>query len=181
MSRIGKLPIEIKPGVQVSIEGDIIIAKGPKGELNVKLNNLVMVDVDEKEIKVSVKNPENKTEKSLWGLYRSLINNIIIGVTEGFEKKLEINGVGYKAQVLGKKLTLNLGYSNPIEFILPEGIDASVEANVITISGIDKHLVGEISAQIRKKRKPEPYKGKGIRYIDEVIIRKEGKSAAKDE
>lgn len=181
MSRLGKLPIEIKAGVQVKTEGDIVVVKGPKGELKEKLNNLVKVELTEKEIKVSVKNPENKNENSLWGLYRSLINNMVIGVTDGFEKKLEINGVGYKAQASGNKLLLNLGYSHPIDFVLPEGISASVEGNIITISGINKYLVGEIAAQIRKQRKPEPYKGKGIKYIDEVIIRKEGKTAAKGE
>jgi large subunit ribosomal protein L6 len=181
MSRLGKLPIEIKEGVQVKIEDGVIIVKGPKGELSLKMHDLVKVEINEKDIKVSVKNTENKTEKSMWGLYRSLINNLVVGVTEGFEKKLEVNGVGYKAQAVGKKLTLNLGYSHPIEFDLPKGIDASVEGSIITISGIDKHMVGEISAQIRKKRKPEPYKGKGIKYIDEIIIRKEGKTAAKGE
>jgi large subunit ribosomal protein L6 len=181
MSRLGKLPIELKAGIQVKIENGIIIVKGPKGELKGKLNELVNIEISEKEIVVSVKNPSAKNDKSIWGLWRSLIQNMVLGVSQGFEKKLEINGVGYKAQAAGKKLILNLGFSNPVEFELPEGISATVEANVITISGIDKVLVGEVAANIRKIRKPEPYKGKGVKYIDEVIRRKEGKSAAKGE
>ena len=181
MSRLGKLPINIVEGVTAKIEGKKIIIKGPKGELSQDLSDLVVVEIKEKEIIVSVKNEKNKKERAFWGLFRSLINNMVVGVTEGFEKKLEVNGVGYRVALSGKKLVLNVGYSHPVEFELPEGITMSVEANVITVIGIDKQLVGEVSAKIRKVRKPEPYKGKGIKYIDEVIRRKEGKTAGKGE
>lgn len=181
MSRLGKLPIELTPGTQAKLENDIIVIKGPKGELKQKLASLVKVDISEKEIKVSVNNSENKKERALWGLYRSLIKNMADGVNQGYEKKLEINGVGYRASVSGNKLTLNVGFSHPVDFNLPEGITAQVEGNIITISGIDKQLVGEAAAQIRKIRKPEPYKGKGIKYTDEIIRRKVGKAAAKTE
>lgn len=179
MSRLGRLPIELPAGTQAKIEDGFIIVKGPKGGLKEKLHNLVKIEVDSKEIRVSVHNQETKKEKALWGVFRSLINNMVIGVNRGFEKKLEMNGVGYRASLTGQKLVLNVGYSHPVEFTLPEGIKAAVEDNIITISGIDKQLVGETAAQIRKTRKPEPYKGKGIRYIDEVVRRKAGKAAAK--
>ena len=179
MSRLGKMPIKLEAGVQAKIEDDFIIVKGPKGELKEKLHSLVIVEIGTEDIKVSVKNIANKKEKSLWGLFASLIKNMVIGVTEGFSKKLEINGVGYKAAASGNKILLNLGFSHPIDFQLPEGISAQVEGNIITLSGINKYLVGETAAQIRKIRKPEPYKGKGIKYIDEVILRKAGKTAAK--
>ncbi len=181
MSRLGKMPIKLEAGVQAKIEDDFIIVKGPKGELKEKLHSLVIVEIGTEDIKVSVKNIANKKEKSLWGLFASLIKNMVIGVTEGFSKKLEINGVGYKAAASGNKILLNLGFSHPIDFQLPEGISAQVEGNIITLSGINKYLVGETAAQIRKIRKPEPYKGKGIKYIDEVILRKAGKTAAKGE
>ena len=181
MSRLGKLPIEIPTGIQAKIENNFIIVKGSKGELKQELNNLVKVEVLEKEIKVSIKNEKVKKERAFWGLYRSLINNMVQGVETGFEKKLEVNGVGYRIALAGKKLTLNVGYSHPVDFEFPEGITGAVEGNVITISGIDKQLVGEVAAKIRKIKKPEPYKGKGIKYIDEVIRRKEGKTAGKGE
>ncbi len=181
MSRLGKLPIELSEGTQAKIEHDFIVVKGPKGELKEKLHQLVKIDIGAKEIKVTVDNSSNKNERALWGLYRSLINNMAVGVTEGYEKKLEINGVGYRAEVSNKKLILNVGFSRPVDFNLPDGIDVKVEGNIITISGIDKQLVGDTAAQIRKTRKPEPYKGKGIKYVDEVIRRKVGKKAAKGE
>lgn len=181
MSRLGKLPIKLPEGTQSKIEKNFIIINGPKGELKKEIHNLVNIKIDEKEISVSIKNPKIKEEKSMWGLYRSLINSMVIGVNQGFEKKLEINGIGYKASVSGKKLILNVGFSHPFEYNIPEGISANVEGNIISISGIDKQLVGEVSAQIRKVKKPEPYKGKGIKYIDEIIIRKAGKTAAKTE
>jgi len=181
MSRKGKLPIQLPEGVQAKIEDNFIIVKGPKGELKQELHSLVIVNIGEKEIVVDVKNKTEKAEKSMWGLYRTLIDNLVIGVTEGYEKKLEINGVGYRANLAGRTLTLTVGFSHPVEYPLPEGIDALVEGNVVTISGINKQMVGEVAAQIRKVKKPEPYKGKGIKYIDEVIRRKEGKSAVKGE
>lgn len=181
MSRLGKLPINILEGVSAKIDGKKIIVKGPKGELSQDLIDSVMVEVKDKEIIVNVKNEKNKKERAFWGLFRSLINNMVIGVSRGFEKKLEVNGVGYRVSLSGKKLVLNVGYSHPVDFELPEGISAQVEGNVINIIGIDKQLVGEVAANIRKTRKPEPYKGKGIKYIDEVIRRKEGKTAGKGE
>ena len=181
MSRLGKLPIELPIGTQAKIEKDFIIVNGPKGELKEKIHSLVKVDINDNKILVSIKNIEDKKEKSFWGLYRSLINNMVIGVNEGFEKKLEINGVGYRASISEKKLILNVGYSHPVEYNLPENIAVNVEGNVLTVSRINKQCVGEVAAQIRKIRQPEPYKGKGIKYIDEVIRRKVGKAAAKGE
>ena len=181
MSRLGKLPIILTDGIQAKIDNNFIIVKGSKGELKQELNDLVKVEVLEKEIKASIKNEKVKKERAFWGLYRSLINNMVQGVEKGFEKKLEVNGVGYRIALAGKKLTLNVVYSHPVDFELPEGITGAVEGNVITISGIDKQLVGEVAAKIRKIKKPEPYKGKGIKYIDEVIRRKEGKTAGKGE
>jgi large subunit ribosomal protein L6 len=179
MSRLGKLPIQLPAGVSASIEKDFIVVRGPKGELKERTHHQVQVVIEGAEIKVSVKDPEEKRERALWGLYWSLINNMVIGVTAGYEKKLEINGVGYRAAAAGNKVVLNVGYSHPVEFELPAGISAQVAGNSITISGIDKQMVGETAAQIRKVRKPEPYKGKGIKYADEVIRRKAGKSAGK--
>lgn len=181
MSRLGKMLIELQNGTQVKKEGGFIVVNGAKGELKIKDNSLVKVDIEEKQVKVSVENKKNKKEKSIWGLYRSLINNMVIGVNEGYEKKLEINGVGYKANISDNKLILNVGYSNPVEFKIADGITISVEGNIISVNGIDKQQVGNVAAHIRKIRKPEPYKGKGIKYIDEIIRRKVGKAATKSE
>ncbi|MFC1662768.1 50S ribosomal protein L6 [Patescibacteria group bacterium] len=175
MSRIGKKQIAIPDKVTVEVSASLITVKGPKGELKVKLHHHVKVDKDDKTMTVTVKDNNNKFDRSLWGLSRMLIANSITGVTDGYEKKLEINGVGYKAVAKGQILELNVGFSHPVEFKLPEGITAKVEKNIIIISGIDKQQVGEVSAQIRAIRKPEPYKGKGIKYVDEVIRRKAGK------
>lgn len=180
MSRLGKLPIEIPTNTEVKLEVDYIIVKGPKGELKESFRpDMVNIKIDNNQILVSIKDKNNQKQKAFWGLYRSLINNMVYGVNNGYEKKLEINGVGYRAQVAGKKLTLNLGFSHPIEINAPEGIDIEVEVNIITIKGFDKKIVGETAANIRKLRKPEPYKGKGIKYTDEIIIRKAGKAAGK--
>lgn len=175
MSRIGKQPIVLEDGVTAEIEDRLIKIKGPKGALQVKVPPKVEVEQKDNQLVISVKNPENSRIAAFWGLARSLIANAVEGVTKGFEKKLEVNGVGYKIALKGKNLTLNLGYSHSIDFKIPEEIEAQAEGNQITISGIDKQLVGEISAQIRKLRKPEPYKGKGIKYSDEQIRRKVGK------
>lgn len=179
MSRVGKKPLAIPAGVTVTVAGGEVKVKGPKGELKQALHPDVTVTVMEggSEIKVTVKNPDLKLDNSLWGLFRRLVENMIIGVTTGYVKKLEMNGVGYKASVAGKVLTLDVGYSHDINFPIPDGIAASVEKNVITVAGIDKQLVGETAAQIRAFRKPEPFLGKGIKYSDEVIIRKAGKTA----
>jgi large subunit ribosomal protein L6 len=180
MSRLGKLPIELPQGTQAKRENDFIIVTGPNGELRQKLHDLIKIDIASNQIKVLMAGKSRK-EKALWGLFRSLINNMVIGVNQGYEKRLEINGVGYRASVSDNKLTLSVGYSHLVIYKLPDGINAKVDANLITISGIDKQSVGEVAAQIRRIRKPEPYKGKGIKYIDEVIKRKVGKTAVKEE
>ena len=178
MSRIGKKPIEIKPGVEIGISKGIIQVKGPKGSLSMKLVSEIDVLIEEKEIKVNPKDINDNKSKALWGLIRTLIANMIDGVTKGFEKKMEINGVGFKARVEGKDLILDVGFSHPVKITAPENISFLVEKNVITVSGIDKELVGQISASIRKIRPPEPYKGKGIKYSTEIIRKKLGKKAA---
>ncbi len=179
MSRLGKLPIKLLPGVSASVVDGALLLKGPKGELTVAANPLVEVKVGEGEINVAPYNKEAKNAAAMWGLVWSLTKNAVTGVGEGFVRKLEINGVGYRAAVAGDKLNMNLGFSHPVVFQLPKGITASVEGNSISLMGADKSLVGETAAIIRKIRKPEPYKGKGIKYSDEVIRRKAGKSAAK--
>lgn len=179
MSRVGKLPVVIPSGVDVKINGHEVTVKGPKGTLTQVFHPDMIIEKEED--KVIVKRPsDSKKHKALHGLTRSLINNMIIGVTKGYEKSLEINGVGYRAQKQGKKLNLTLGLSHPVEIEEPQGITIEVPApNQIVVKGIDKQLVGEVAAVIRSKRPPEPYKGKGIKYTDEVIIRKEGKTGAK--
>ena len=179
MSRIGKQPIIIPEGVDVKIDGSQVTVKGPKGELNQNIHRFVKVEKQDSQLLISVKDPEDKKNKSLWGLFRRLIANMVVGVTDGFSKKLEINGVGYKAVVQGKNLVLNLGYSHPIEYAIPQGLEIKTEKNTIIISGSDKQLVGQTAAEIRALRKPEPYKGKGIKYAEEIIRRKTGKAAAK--
>lgn len=175
MSRIGKQPIPLPAGVTATVDRGVISVKGPKGELAQTLHPHVTVEPVDGVLRVLVLNMEEKHDRALWGLFRALIQNMVTGVSAGFEKKLEVNGVGYKAQVSGKKLVLNLGYSHPIDFPFPDGITIAVEKNIITVSGVDKQSVGEVTAQIRSLRKPEPYKGKGIKYIDEHIRRKVGK------
>lgn len=179
MSRVGKMPVVIPAGVEVKMNGRELTVKGPKGTLTQVFHPDMIIEKEENQI--VIKRPsELKKHKALHGLTRSLINNMIIGVTQGYEKKLEINGVGYRAQKQGKKLNLTLGLSHPVEIEEPQGITIEVPApNQIIVKGIDKQLVGEVAAKIRSKRPPEPYKGKGIKYADEVIIRKEGKTGAK--
>ncbi len=177
MSRIGKKPVLIVPGVEVKeLEGRIDV-KGPKGQLFLEVPSEIKIEIKDNEISFSLLKEDKKT-KSLWGLMRTLTSNMIEGVTKGFEKKLEINGVGFKARVEGKDLFLDVGYSHPVKVDAREGIEFKVEKNVITVSGIDKELVGQIAAEVRRVKKPEPYKGKGIKYVDEVIRRKLGKKAA---
>lgn len=180
MSRIGRLPIEIPAGVEVNVNNDnLITVKGPKGKLERQLAKELKVAKEDNQILVTRPNDLKKI-RSLHGLTRTLINNMVEGVTKGYEKKLEINGVGYRAQKQGNKLILSLGYSHPIEMEDPEGIESVVEGtNVIIVKGISKEKVGQFAAEIRIKRPPEPYKGKGIKYSDEVIIRKEGKAGKK--
>ena len=177
MSRIGRMPIAVPAGVTVDIaENNQVTVKGPKGELTRKLASEMTIEKDGEEIKVTRPN-DLKKMKSLHGLTRTLINNMIIGVTEGYEKRLEVNGVGYRAAKQGKKLTLSLGYSHPVEMEDPEGVEVTVDGqNLIIVKGIDKEKVGQYAAEIREKRPPEPYKGKGIKYDYEVIRRKAGKT-----
>ena len=177
MSRIGKLPVAIPDGVTVEIsEDNVVTVKGPKGELTKALHPDMVIKAENGEVTVACPNGDVKNYNALWGLTRSLINNMVIGVTTGFKKELQIVGVGYKAQLTGKKLVLNLGFSHTIEFNVPEGVKVTVDGAKITVEGADKQAVGEAAAEIRRFRPPEPYKGKGIRYADERIILKEGKS-----
>lgn len=180
MSRVGKKPISIPQGVDVTIDHQSIVVKGPKGTLSRTMHPLVSLSFVEDEkgkaLQVSVKDETEKINRSQWGTARTLIANMILGVVDGFSKKLEVNGVGYRVNLSGRNLVLIVGYSHDVVFPLPEGVNAQVEGNVITLSGSNNELVGEMAARIRKVRKPEPYKGKGIKYTDEVIRRKAGKS-----
>ena len=179
MSRIGRMPIAVPAGVTVEIaENNKVTVKGPKGELSRVLPQEMDIKLNGDQIEVTRPN-DLKKMKSLHGLTRTLINNMVVGVTAGYEKVLEVNGVGYRAAKAGKKLTLNLGYSHPVEMEDPEGLEAVVDGNKITVKGIDKEKVGQYAAEIRDKRRPEPYKGKGIKYADEVIRRKVGKTGKK--
>lgn len=178
MSRIGKKPIPLPKDVICGLTGDLLNVKGPKGELQRRIHPKVNIQIESDQVVVSVKD-ENKSSKALHGLFRALIANMVTGVTEGFERGLEIVGVGYRAELSGRTATFQLGYSHPILFELPEGIDAKVEKDKVTLSGIDKELLGRTAAKIRAFRKPEPYKGKGIRYKGEIVRRKAGKSGAK--
>ncbi len=179
MSRIGKQPIAVPAGVTVTINpGNEVVVKGPKGTLTQSFDTAMNIALEDNHVVVTRPN-DLKRNRSLHGLTRTLIANMIEGVTNGFNKVLEINGVGYRAQKQGKKLNLSLGYSHPVEMEDPEGITTAVDGNKITVSGIDKAAVGQYAAEIRSKRAPEPYKGKGIKYIDEVIRRKEGKTGKK--
>ena len=179
MSRIGRMPVAIPAGVTVDIaEGNKVTVKGAKGTLVRELPVEMEIKIEDGHVVVTRPN-DLKKMKSLHGLTRTLIHNMVVGVSEGFEKKLEVNGVGYKAAKQGKKLVLSLGYSHPVEMIDPEGLEAVVDGNVITVKGIDKEKVGQYAAEIREKRAPEPYKGKGIKYADEVIRRKVGKTGKK--
>lgn len=180
MSRIGKQPVKIPSETTVTKEGNKITVKGPKGELSVNIHKRIEIDITEENIIVQRKSDE-KFDRSLHGLSRSLLQNMVDGVNKEFEKTLEINGVGYKVQVKGKMLTLNVGFSYPIEYKIPEGITIEIDEdkkNIFKVSGIDKQKVGQVAAKIRSFRKPEPYKGKGIKYLEEQIKRKAGKTAA---
>ncbi len=175
MSRIGKKIIEVPQGVKVEVGDKEIKISGPKGELVQALHPEIKVEFKDAKISVTPKSELSKKGRGLWGLYRALISNMVEGVSKGFEKKLEIEGVGFKAAVEGDSLILNLGFTNPVKIKKIEGVDFSVEKNVITVSGSDKERVGHMAALIRKQKKAEPYKGKGIKYQGEVIRRKEGK------
>lgn len=182
MSRIGKNPVQIPNGVTITLDSNTITVKGPKGELKQTFHSNMLISV--KDNQVVVERPNNvKLNKGLHGLTRTLIANMIDGVTKGYEKQLEILGVGYRAAIAGSKLTLNLGFSHPIEFASPAGITIEVDKdkkNILIIKGADKQLLGEVAAKIRGFKKPEPYKGKGIRYVGEYVAQKAGKAASKE-
>jgi large subunit ribosomal protein L6 len=177
MSRIGKQPIPIEKGVEVKVNGDMVTVKGPKGVLERRIHNKIGVEINGGDVLITARDNLRET-RALHGLFGALVSNMVTGVTKGFEKGLEIVGVGYRAELKGRTAIFNLGYSNPINFELPDGIDANVEKNKIVLTGIDKELVGRTAARIRSLRKPEPYKGKGVKYVDEMIRRKAGKAGA---
>jgi large subunit ribosomal protein L6 len=175
MSRIGKKPVAVPKGVTAQVDGQTVTAKGPKGQLAVALVDDVAVAMTDEGITVAPRD-DSKEARSLWGMSRTLVQNIVTGVTDGFEKRLEISGVGYRAQVQGNKLNLTLGYSHDVNFAIPEGIQVQTpKPTEVVVSGIDKQKVGQVAAEIRRWRPPEPYKGKGVKYANEFIFRKEGK------
>lgn len=178
MSRVGKMPILLPTNVNVEIREDVLVLKGPLGELRRTIHPTVRVHMEEGKLLVSVLEPGKKA-KALHGLYRALIFNMVTGVSRGFERVLDIVGVGYRAELAGRTATFHLGYSHPIHFELPQGVDAKIEKTKITLNGIDKELLGRTAAKIRGFRKPEPYKGKGIKYAEETIRRKAGKTGTK--
>lgn len=181
MSRIGKNPVVIPSNVDVSMNGLVVSVKGPNGTLQMQMHPQARVEMRDgasgKELVVTMAHLDSKENRSLWGTMRTLLQNMVVGVTEGYKKQLEVNGVGYKVALQGNGLKLDVGFSHPVEYRLPEGVKGEVEKNLITLSGASKALVGQTAAEIRKIRKPEPYKGKGIKYVDEVIRRKAGKAA----
>ena len=175
MSRIGKKPVIVPEGVTATLDGQTVTAKGPKGELHFVVNDEVLVKLEDGEVKVDPRD-QSKEARSKWGLSRTMIENIMTGVKDGFEKKLEINGVGYRAAMQGKDVQLSLGFSHEVIYRVPEGVTvACPKPTELVVSGIDKQKVGQVAAEIRSYRPPEPYKGKGVKYADETIFRKEGK------
>jgi large subunit ribosomal protein L6 len=177
MSRIGKRPIPITKDVEVKINGDMMTVKGPKGVLERRIHDKINVEINDDNLLLSVTDNHRET-RSLHGLFGALVLNMVTGVTKGLKRRLEIVGVGYRAELNGRTAIFNLGYSNPVHFELPDGIDANVDKNKIVLTGIDKELLGRTAAKIRSLRKPEPYKGKGVKYVDENIRRKAGKAGA---
>ncbi|MBU1091643.1 50S ribosomal protein L6 [Patescibacteria group bacterium] len=177
MSRLGKKPIEIPKNVEIGIEDNTVVVKGPLGEMKREFNNAISIRLEDGFIKVSPVKTRGST-LALWGTYSSLIRNMIEGVINGFTKKLIVEGIGFKSEVSGNKLILSLGFSHPVEMVIPDGIDMKAEKNKIEVFGINKELVGQVAANIRALKKPEPYKGKGIRYEGEIIRRKAGKKSA---
>lgn len=177
MSRVGKKVLPIPSGVTITVKDGGVTVNGPKGELSLVLHPHITVAIEGSELKVDVQDHELVKDRALWGLFRRLIENMVTGVTKGFEKQLEVNGIGFKVALSGQTLKLDVGFSHEVDFQLPKGVSAKVEKNVITLTSIDKQLVGETAAMIRKIKKPEPYKGKGIKYMDETIRRKAGKAA----
>lgn len=175
MSRIGKLPIDVPAGVTITVDSDVITVKGPKGQLTVPHLSDVTVTLEGTQAIVTRKDDE-RIAKAQHGLQRALLNNAVDGVTKGFEKKLEVNGVGFRVNGGGQAIEMSLGFSHPVKYSAPEGVNLAVEKMTITVSGIDKQQVGQIAAEIRALKKPEPYKGKGIKYANEVVLRKAGKA-----
>jgi len=178
MSRVGKRPVTVASGIDVSLDGTCLVAKKGNLEKRLETHGRVTISIDGAEVSFERVGDE-KQDAAFWGTYRALFNNIIIGLDKGYSKSLEINGVGYRAAVEGKVLVLQLGFSHPVNFDIAEGLEVKVEKNIITINGTDKQVVGQAAAEIRSFRPPEPYKGKGVKYTDEVIIRKAGKAAGK--
>ncbi len=178
MSRIGKLPIPIPAGVTITVDGGVISVTGPKGTLTQPVLPHVTIAIEDGVLTVARKS-EEKIAKAQHGLMRALINNLVVGVTKGFEKKLELNGVGFRVNGGGQAITMTLGFSHPVEYKAMDDVQLTVAKNLITVTGIDKQKVGQVAAEIRALKKPEPYKGKGIKYVDEVLIRKAGKTGAK--
>jgi large subunit ribosomal protein L6 len=178
MSRIGKQPVLIPDGVEVKLDGSVLSFKKGNSQKELDTKDFVNVKVENGEIVFSPKG-DTRSDRAFWGTFRSLSQNIIVGITEGYKKELEINGVGYKAAVKGNVLELHLGFSHPINYDFPKGVTVAVDKNIISISGDDKQVIGQVAAEIRSFRPPEPYKGKGVKYVDEHIIRKAGKTAAK--
>lgn len=175
MSRIGKAPIKIPSGVSINLSDEKVTVEGPKGSLSQQIVSSIKLDQTDEELKVT-RLSEEKISHANQGLMRTLVANMVTGVSQGFEKKLEVNGVGFRVSVSGDQLTLNLGYSHPINYKIPQGIEVNTQQNVITVFGTSKQQVGQVAAEIRALRKPEPYKGKGVQYVGERIIRKSGKS-----
>lgn len=179
MSRIGKQIINIPKGLEISLNGSKLIFKNSKMQKELETHNRVEINIKDGILTFGLKDSSDLRSKAFWGTYRALANNIIIGLTSGFTKQLEINGVGYKATIKGKVLELMLGFSHPINYDIPDGISMSLDKNILTIQGVDKQQIGQIASEIRAFRPPEPYKGKGIKYTDETILRKAGKTAKK--
>ncbi len=177
MSRIGKKPVILADGIEAKLQNNRLEIKGPKGTLDLTIHREIAVEIKDKEIIVSQKG-KSKKAPAIWGLTRALIENMAAGVKEGYQKQLELQGVGYRMSVQGKKIAMTLGFSHPVEMIVPEKLEAKIENNILTISGIDKQAVGQFSADIRKLKKVEPYKGKGFRYVGEHVRKKVGKKAA---
>ncbi len=178
MSRIGKKPVQIPAGVTVTVDKNKVDVKGPKGELSRQISDLINVVVEGDEVVLTIADESNPKAPAMHGLSRTLVNNMVVGVSEGFEKKLQLVGVGYRVALKGKDLDLSLGYSHPVIYVAPEGITFECPDNThINVKGIDKEVVGQVAAEIRSKRAPEPYKGKGVRYVDEYVRRKLGKAA----
>jgi large subunit ribosomal protein L6 len=177
MSRIGKQPVVLPKGVTVALTGGVVAVKGPKGELEKPLNELVTASLVDSKVQFARKD-DSRQARAASGLMRALTQNMVVGVTRGFQRDLEINGVGYRAEVKGKQLVMQLGYSHPIEYDLPQGVTAKVEKNLVSLTAIDKELLGQTAAKVRSFRPPEPYKGKGIKYVEERIQRKVGKAGA---